>query len=223
MIAAIAKPLGHLLFLLNGFVGNYGLAIIIFTIILKGALYPLTAHQLKSTKRMQEIQPKIQAIQKKYANDKEKMNTKIMELYKEENYNPAGGCLPLIIQIPIIWGLFSLLRNPDLYVSDQNLLQAVHDSFIWISDLSQPDPWGLPILAGITTFFSFNMNKTATANTGSGAQNSMMKMMQYFFPVMIVWWGHSFPAGLTLYWFISTLFQLVQQFFTNREKAVKEE
>lgn len=218
MIAAIAKPLGHLLFFLNGFVGNYGIAIIIFTIIIKFALYPLTAHQLKATKRMQEIQPKIQDIQKKYANDKEKMNTKIMELYKEEKVNPAGGCLPLLIQMPIIFGLFSLLRTPADYITDPILLQAVHDSFLWIPDLSQPDPWVLPILAGVSTYFSFNMS-----SQGTSAQNPSLKVLQYVFPVMIIWWGRSFPAGLTLYWFISTVFQLVQQFFTNKAKTVKED
>ncbi len=217
MIAAIAKPLGYLLFFLNGFVGNYGIAIILFTIIIKAALYPLTAHQLKSSKRMQEMQPKIKEIQKKYANDKEKMNTKMMELYKEEKFNPAGGCLPLLIQIPIIWGLFTLLRTPEQFVSDPNFLDAVHNSFIWISDLSQPDPWILPILAGITTYFSFSITQSAAP------QNNSLKAMQYIFPVMIIWWGRSFPAGLTLYWFISTLFQLVQQYITNREKTVKEE
>ncbi len=218
MIAAIAKPLGYLLFFLNDFVGNYGIAIILFTIIIKAALYPLTAHQLKSAKRMQEIQPKIKEIQTKYANDKEKMNTKVMELYKEEKYNPAGGCLPLLVQIPIIWGLFSLLRQPELYVSDPLMLEAVHDSFIWIPDLSLPDLWILPILAGVTTYFSFSMSQSATA----GPQNPSLKAMKYIFPVMIIWWGRSFPAGLTLYWFISTLFQLVQQHITNRDKTVKE-
>ena len=156
--SAIAKPLGMLLFFINGFVGNYGIAIILFTIIVKSALYPLTAHQLKATKKMQDVQPKIQQLQKKYANNKEQLNVKLMELYKEEGVNPAGGCLPLLIQMPIIIGLFSLLRAPSDYISDPTLLQAVHDSFLWIPDLSQPDLWVLPILAGASTYFSFNLS-----------------------------------------------------------------
>lgn len=216
--SAIAKPLGMLLFFLNSFVGNYGIAIILFTIIVKAALYPLTAHQLKATKKMQDIQPKIQELQKKYANNKEQLNVKLMELYKQENVNPAGGCLPLLIQMPIIIGLFSLLRTPSDYVTDPTLLQAVTDSFLWIPDLSQPDKWILPILAGVSTYFSFQLSNNSTA-----AQNPSLKIMQYMFPLLIIWWGRSFPAGLTLYWFVSTLFQLGQQFLTNRVKAAKED
>ena len=167
---------------------------------------------------MQEIQPKIQELQKTYANNKEQLNVKLMELYKQENVNPAGGCLPLLIQMPIIIGLFSLLRTPSDYVTDPTLLQAVQDSFLWIPDLSQPDKWVLPILAGVSTYFSFQLSNKSTA-----VQNPSIKIMQYMFPLLIVWWGRSFPAGLTLYWFVSTLFQLVQQFLTNRVKTAKED
>lgn len=219
MIAAIAKPLGQLLFFLYNVLGNYGIAIIVFTLITKIILFPLTAHQLKTSRRMQELQPKIKELQKKYAKDKETLNVKLMELYKEEKYNPASGCLPLIIQIPIIWGLFALLREPQTYISNPAIIDAVKDSFLWVPNLSMPDPWILPILAGVTTYFSFNLSQTSMPQQ----QNASMKVMQYFFPVMIVWWGHSFPAGLTLYWFVSTLLQLVQQKLTNVKKTVKEE
>lgn len=218
MTAAIAKPLGHLLFYIYQFVGNYGLAIIILTILIRLILYPLTANQLKHSKRLQDVQPKIQELQKKHANDKETLNQKIMELYKEEKVNPAGGCLPMLIQMPIILGLFALLKNPVDYISNPSMLQAIHESFLWIPDLSHPDKWILPILAGVTTYFSFSM----TSNMGQSSEkmkNPTMKMMQYIFPVMIVWWGHGFPAGLTLYWFISTLAQLGQQYIINKTKT----
>lgn len=216
IISFIAKPLGILLFYLNGFVGNYGIAIILFTIIIKAALYPLTAHQLKATKKMQDIQPKIQELQKKHANNKEHLNTKIMELYKEEKVNPAGGCLPLLIQMPILLGLFSLLKEPSLYVSGE-ISEIVKQSFLWIPRLNEPDKLMiLPILAGIATYFSFTLSNTSTTD-----QNPSIKIMKYMFPALIIWMGSTFPAGLTLYWFVSTLFQLVQQFFTNRVKTAK--
>jgi YidC/Oxa1 family membrane protein insertase len=182
----------------------------------------LYAAQLKSSSRMKEFQPKMQAIQKKYANDKELLNMKLMELYKEEKYNPASGCLPMLIQMPIILALFVLLRNPIAFISDPQMLMAVHESFLWVPDLSQPDPWILPILAGIATFFSFSMTQAMSPSMDVGGANAMMKMMKYFFPVMIVWMGRSFPAGLTLYWFIGTLYMIAQTVVMKKLKAKKE-
>ncbi|MBQ2846331.1 MAG: membrane protein insertase YidC, partial [Firmicutes bacterium] len=141
----IAKPMGWLLGLLYGLIQNYGITIIIFTIIVKTCIYPLYIKQTKSMAKMQDVQPKMQALQRKYANDKETLNIKMAELYKEEKFNPMGGCLPMLIQMPIIMGLFALLRNPMQYISDGDMIFAFHESFLWIEDLSQPDPWILPI------------------------------------------------------------------------------
>ena len=129
ILGVIAKPLGMLLNLLYGFVQNYGLTIIIFTLIVKLCLYPLYIKQTKSTARMAEVQPKMQALQNKYANDKETLNIKMAELYKEEKFNPMGGCLPMLIQMPIIMGLFALLRNPMQYITDDSMIFAFHESF----------------------------------------------------------------------------------------------
>ena len=149
-------------------------------------------------------------IQRKYANDKEILNIKMMELYKEEKFNPMKGCLPLLIQLPIIWGLFGLLRNPMKYISGDGMLTAIHESFLWIPDLSQPDPWILPILAGISTFFSFIISQAQTQSVAAdNPMGSSMKMMKYFFPIMIIWMGKAMPAGLTLYWFFGTTIQVV--------------
>jgi len=219
VIGFIAQPMGILLTFLYKMVGNYGVAIILFTVIIKLAMYPLTHHQMKSQSNMQALQPKINEIKKKHSNNKEVMNQKIMELYQEEKFNPMGGCLPLLIQLPIIYGLFALLREPATYITDPLVLNGLKDSFLWVSDLSTPDVWVLPILAGIATFFSFRM----TSAKGGEGQPAMMKNMQYIFPVMIIWMGRSFPAGLTLYWFVSTLFQIGQQFIINKVKAAKED
>lgn len=219
ILGVIAEPLGWLLSFLYGFINNYGITIIVFTIIVKLCLYPLYIKQTKSMARMSEVQPKMMALQRKYANDKETLNIKMAELYKEEKFNPMGGCLPMLIQMPIIMGLFALLRTPMTYMDSDNMLFAVHEEFLWIMDLSQPDKWILPILAGIATFISFSMNQQQQEETGAAAQmNGMMKMMKYIFPIMIVWMGRSFPSGLALYW---ALGQIMQIFFNIHLKSVR--
>jgi len=220
IMAVFAQPMGWLLSLLYDLINNYGIALIIFTLLVRGCLFPLYAAQIKSSARMKDVQPKIQAIQKKYANDRETMNIKMMELYKEEKFNPMKGCLPMLIQMPIILALFVLLRNPIAFISDTPM--AIHESFLWIPDLSQPDPWILPVLAGIATFFSFSMTQAMSPTADMGSANAMMKMMKYFFPIMIVWMGRSFPSGLTLYWFIGTLFMICQTFGMKKWRAKQE-
>lgn len=210
ILGVIAKPLGLLLDLIYDFVSNYGITIIIFTVIVKVCLYPLYIKQTKSTAKMAEVQPKMQALQRKYANDKETLNIKMAELYKEEKFNPMGGCLPMLIQMPIIMGLFALLRNPMQYMTDNSMIFAYHESFIWIDDLSQPDRWILPIIAGVATFISFSMTQALSDTEANQQMNGMMKMMKYIFPIMILWMARSFPSGLALYWAVS---QIIQIFF----------
>ena len=221
-LGIIAKPLGWFLSLLYDVIGNYGIAIIIFTVIVKTALYPLYIKQTKSMAAMSTVQPKMQEIQRKYANDQQMLNQKLSELYKEEHFNPMGGCLPMLIQMPIIMGLFALLRNPMQYINSDGMLFAVHEAFLWIPDLSQPDKWILPLLAGAATFLSFFINqKNNTGSTAAGPaaqMNQSMKMMQYIFPIMIIWMGRSFPAGLALYRAIG---QVMQIFFNMHMKTVR--
>jgi YidC/Oxa1 family membrane protein insertase len=229
----IAQPLSYLLTGLYNFADDYGIAIILFTLIVRGCLFPLYATQIKSQMKMSVVQPKMQELQKKYANNKEELNRQMMELYRKENVNPASGCLPLLIQFPILLGLYTLLRNPLNYIPDDavRMIIAIHDKFLWIPDLSQPDPWILPIIAGVTTFLSFTITQMNTPETGgmgamggAGQMQGMMKMMKYFFPVIIVWMGHTFPAGLTLYWFIGNLFTIGQyQIFTRWRKKLKKQ
>lgn len=224
MTKFIAIPLGYLLNFLYGIIDNYGISLIIFTLIVRACLFPLYANQIKHSLKMQDMQPKLQALQKKYANDKETLNAKMMELYKEENFNPMRGCLPMVIQLPIIWGLFALLRNPMKFIHNDAFIMAVHEPLLWIKDLSQPDLWMiLPILAGVATFFSYTVmtSQNAGAQGAAGQTNTMMKMMKYFFPIMIVWMGRSFPAGLALYWFVGTTEMVAQSFFMNKWKKKK--
>lgn len=213
----IAKPLGWLMTWLYGMIGNYALVIIIITTVVKFVLYPVYKNQILTTANMADMQPKIQAIQRKYANDKETMNQKLAEFYQEENYNPAKGCMPMIVQMIVIMALFAVLRNPMTYITNEEMYFAIHESFLWIKDLSQPDLWILPILAGVFTFLSQWLNKL-TNPTMQGSSNMMMTMMMYFFPIMIVWLARSYPSGLALYWFVG---QFIQVFFNLRLNQIR--
>jgi len=225
---AIAEPLGKLLFYIYNMVNSYGLSIVIFTIIVKLVLMPLTLKQSKSMKDMQELNPKIKELQKKYGKDKQKLNEKTMELYKEHKVNPfGGGCLPLLVQLPILFALFQVLREPQQYVFPPEIYETVEKSFLWIADLSatssftesmtDPIMWVLPLLAAATTYYQSKM--VAPKGGDNPSQSTMTVMM----PLMIGYFSFSFPAGVTLYWVLSNLFQIAQQyFFMGRPGAVKE-
>jgi len=187
--------------------GNYGWAIILFTLFLKVLLFPLTYSSSVSMAKMQTLQPKLKAIKKKYKNQRDPeqrkaMNAEVMALYKQEKVNPAGGCLPMLLQLPILWGFFRLLA-----VS----INVRHEPWIlWIKDLSLKDPYYiLPILMGVTQIILQKMSPT------SGADGAQKKMM-YIMPVVIVFFVMNLPSGLTLYWFISNLLQLGQQHIINK-------
>ena len=218
-----AKPIGYLLMGIYRIVGNYGLSLIILTFIVKLVLYPFYAKQIKSSAGMAEMSQKSQEIQRKYANDREKMNEEIQKLYAESGFNPASGCLPMLIQFPVIMGLFALLRNPMKYMPEGTMMMfANHESFLWIKDLAQPDMWILPIAAGVSTFFAFSMNSAMTMQqpgASAGQNKAMNAVMKYFFPLSILWLARSYPAGLAIYWAGG---QFMQIFFNLRMNKVRE-
>ncbi|WXR62806.1 YidC/Oxa1 family membrane protein insertase [Peptostreptococcaceae bacterium AGR-M142] len=212
---AISNLLGTLLHIIYNLVNNYGIAIILFTVVVRLALLPLTFKQTKSMKEMQVIQPKIKEIQEKYKNNKEVLNQKVMEVYQKHNVNPMAGCLPLLVQFPILIGLFRALRDPAKYVfGSPEVYASINSNFLWLENLSDPDLWILPILAAITTYLSSKMMQPKLKKGQKQDQTQMM--MLYFFPLMMLVWGRSFPAGLTLYWVVGNLFQMTQQFFIGR-------
>lgn len=175
---------------------NYGIAIILFTLVIKALLFPLTAKQMKSMKAMKELGPKLKALQEKYKNDKEAQQKAVSNLYKETGINPLAGCLPLLLQMPILSGMFYALRNYS-YVS--------HPGFLWINNLSESDHlYILPILAALTTYLSSQSMATDDSNNQS-------KMMLLAMPFFIGYMTLNFPAGLGLYWVVSNLVQIVQQ------------
>lgn len=212
-----AKPLAFLLEGIYNIVGNYGISLIIITVIVKVCLYPLYLKQMKSMAVSSDMQRKMKQLQQKYANDKETLNIKMAELYKEEGFNPASGCLPMLIQLPIIFALFALLRNPIAYVSDTDMLFAVHESFLWINDLSQVDSWILPIVAGVSTFIAFSISMSNN-KSGPNEMKGMMKIMKYAYPILIFLMGRTFPAGLALYWSFG---QFMQIFFNIHMRSVR--
>lgn len=213
IFAILAKPLGMLLQGLYSLIGNYAVSLIVLTTVIKIALYPSYEQQQMSSIGMQALQPKIREIQSRYANDRQTMNQKMQELYQKEGVSPTAGCLPMIVQMIIIMGLFALLRNPILYMNSETMVFAVHEKFLWIEDLAQPDPWILPILSGIATFISFSTTSNNSMQQGGASGKVMNYVMKIAFPIMILWLARSYPAGLALYWFMS---QFVQIFFNLR-------
>ncbi len=211
MLEIIAKPLGSLLKLIYDMVGNYGIAIILFTILTKVLLLPINIKQTQSTKKMNELNPKIKALQAKYKNDKEKLNEKLMELYKEEKFNPAGGCLPLLIQMPIIIALFRVLQGPTKFVFTPEQFEAISKSFLWLPDLGMPDKlYILPVLSALTTYLQMNM----VAAKGNVDPN--MKTMNMVMPIMLGWITIKFPSGLAMYWVVGNLFTMAQQYIMTK-------
>ncbi len=185
---------------------SYGLAIVIMTIIVKLLLYPLTKKQIESTKSMMEIQPKMKAIQEKYKNDKERLNMELANLYKNEGVNPLAGCLPLIVQMPIMIGIFYGIRD---------FHYAGSSGFLWMESISVPDPtYILPVLSAVTTFIQ---SKQTMPDTGN-AQN---KIMLYFMPLFIGYISLEFPAGLVIYWVVMNIMQIAQQAMMNKAAAGK--
>ncbi|MBE6026300.1 MAG: membrane protein insertase YidC [Clostridiales bacterium] len=229
-MSLLATPLSYLLTLLYNLVHNYGIAIIILTVIVKAALYPVYAKSMKSTMKMGKLQPKMQELQQKYGKDREVYQQKVSELYKEEGASMYGGCLPMIVQMIVIMGLFALLRTPMRYMTDENMLYAIHETFLWIPDLSQPDKWILPLAAAAATFVSYSMSSMQQMQsnmggaTGNPAQGNMMgKMMKYFFPIMILWFARTYPAGLAIYWFGSQVIQIFYNLRFNQWKKQQAE
>ncbi len=209
IIGLLAQPIGLLLAWIYGIVQNYGLSIVILTFLVRLLMLPMYSKQIQFQAKTAELQPKIAEIQERYAGNREMISTKTMELYKKEGVSQSSGCLPLLVQMPIIMGLFALLRNPLEYMAAPEMIAAVHESFLWINDLCQPDSWILPIIAGLSTYLSSSVGGTASAG-------GMGKGMMYFFPLMIFLMGRSFPAGIALYWAIGNLFSIGQTLLFKR-------
>ena len=190
-------------------VGSYGLAIILLTVIIKMLLYPLTVKQVKSMKAMQELSPKMKKIQEKYKDNPQVMQQKVGALYKEAGVNPLAGCLPLVIQMPILMGMYYALYNFS-YPSPEAA------QFLWLPSMSEADPlYILPVLSAFTTFLQQKMTTTE--------MNQQMKIMMTVMPIFIGWISLTFPSGLVLYWVTMNVVQSAQQWWMYRGEGTKKE
>ncbi|MGM0508397.1 MAG: YidC/Oxa1 family membrane protein insertase [Fusobacteriota bacterium] len=205
-MSAIADFIGMILQQLYSVFGNYGISIIGITLLIKFILFPLTLKQSNSMKDMKKIQPEVDKLKEKYSDDKETLNQKTMELYKEHNVNPLGGCLPILLQMPILWSLFRVLRR----TGEEAIIPENATFLIW--KLTETDPFFvLPILNGLV---AFAQQKVMSADT---SQNKQAQMMQYFFPVMILMISFNMPVGLQLYWLTSSAFSFFQQLYITKK------
>ena len=206
MFRVLSVPLLNALKWVHGYIGNWGWSIIVLTILINLAIAPLRHKSVVSMRKMQAIQPQLKAIQDHYAGlkvtdpAKQKMNTEIMNLYREKGVNPASGCVPMLLTMPILFAFYSLLS--------QSIELRGAEFGLWIRDLSEHDPYYVtPVLMALTMFWQ----QRITPSTADPAQQKIMMMMPLMFGVMFLW----VPSGLVLYWFVGNLWAIGQQYFTN--------
>jgi YidC/Oxa1 family membrane protein insertase len=210
----IAKPLLYLLKFLHRFVHNYGVAIIIVTIFIKIVFWPLAQKSAKSMKTMQKLQPKMAKLKEKYKNDKETLNKELIQLYKNYKVNPMGGCLPMLLQIPVFFALYKVLLQS---------IELRHAPFmLWINDLSAPDRLmipgvNIPYLGGIPVLtLLMGLSMYLQQKLSPSSLDPMQARMMQFLPVIFTCMFVNFPSGLVLYWLINNLLSIAQQHYVNK-------
>ena len=203
-LTVIAKPLFWLLQFLHGLVGNWGWAIVLLTVLIKAAFYPLSAASYKSMAKMKEVTPRLMKLREQYGDDKQKLNVAMMELYKTEKINPLGGCLPILVQIPVFIALYwVLLASAEM---------RNQPWILWVTDLATPDPWFiLPLLMMATMWIQFKLNPTPP----DPIQAKVMAAMPFIFGIMFF----MFPAGLVLYWLVNNILSIAQQWYVTKQIA----
>ena len=214
----LCYPLVWVLNLFNGWIPNFGVAIILLTILVRLVFWPLTRKSTEGMKKMQELSPLMKEIQKKYKDNPQRLQQETWQLYRNEKVNPMSSCLPMLIQIPVFIALFNVLRSA---------VELRYAPFLWIADLSEPEgllaaylPFGglniLPILMALST----GLQSAFTPSSGDKAQQ---KMMMIFMPAMMLVMFYSFPSALSLYWFLSNIISVVQMWLIRRSAAKNQE
>ncbi len=206
---SIIKPISKFVLILftflHGYIPNYGLVLIVFSILVKVVVFPLTRKSYESMHAMQELTPRMQEIREKYKDDPEKMNKKIMNLYKENKVNPLGGCFPLLLQMPVFWALFIVFRTT---------IELRGAPFVlWINDLSMADPY--MVLPGL-------MSLTMLLQQRAQLKNPQQRTMALLMPIMFFFLFKSFPAGLVLYWTLFNILSIVQTELVHKRPAAAE-
>lgn len=242
----IYQPIYNLLIAVYNIIPDFGVAIIIVTVMIKAVLIPLSRKQIESQKKMQELQPKIKELQAKYKNDKEKQSRALMELYKENKSNPFSGCLPMVVQLIFLIAIYRVLFNisqaglvanvGDLYGFIHNPGQ-INKMFVGIIDLASSIQFNnltisnlphiiLVVLAAGAQYFQTKMIMAKQAMKPSKKSENdfsqmMSKQMLVLGPMLTLFIGIKFPAGLALYWFVSTIFMIVQQYYMEKEAVTE--
>ena len=202
VITFFAKPLFLLLDKLYDFCGNWGWAIILLTLIVRIVLYPLTYKGMVSMQKLKDLAPKMKELQERYKGEPQKLQAHMMELYKKHGANPMGGCLPLLLQIPVFFAIYRVLFNA--------IELKGADWLLWITDLSAMDPYFiLPILMGATMFLQQHLTPTAFSDP---IQAKIFKFLPLVFTIFFI----TFPSGLVLYWFVNNIFSIIQQLLINK-------
>ena len=202
MINSIAQFLAQILRVFFDWTGSYGLAIILLTLAVKAVLHPLTRRQLRSMKEMQFLAPQITALREKYKGDSQRMNVEVMNLYRAHKVNPFGGCLPLLLQIPILWGLFAVFRLPDIF-NGATFLGIPLERIPTLGAIAK-DPLLLiwPVLVGAATYLQQRMSVT----------DPQQARMFIFMPILVGYFATAFPVGMSIYWVTSTLAYMLEYY-----------
>lgn len=188
------------------YTGSYGIGIILLTIVIRGLLFPLYRSQLQSMKRMQEVQPQLQRLQERYKNDRQKLAEEQMRLYREQKVNPMASCLPMLLQLPLLYALYDMLERFKFH-----LHPPLMANFLWLPDLGQKDPYLiLPILGGISTYWQTKISMALQPGTGQ----QQMQMMTYLMPLVMFYVFWRLPSGLAVYWVVANVITIVQQYVT---------
>jgi len=233
------QPVLNLMVLLYDIIPGHdlGIVIIVFSIIIKLLLYPLSKKALEGQKALQSIQPKLEEIKQKYKDDREALGKAQLELYKEEKINPFSSCLPLLIQLPFLYAVFRVFRNGfangslDLVYSFIPQPEHINTLSLGFFELSNPNNIILAVLAGVAQFYQGKMmmakqakkDNNANSNQAEDFAQAMNKQMMFMMPLLTAFFAYSFPSGLALYWFMTTLLTIIQQYiiFNTKKKEVE--
>jgi len=218
-LSSISWVIYVIMVFLYGLIPNYGVVVVLFAVLIKGITYPLMAKQLRSTKKMQEIQPELNKIKLKYKHDPALQQQKMSALFQESGVNPLAGCLPMLVQFPVLIAVFMVFRNTIEFRGEP--------FFLWITDLASPDTLFvvgsipinvLPFLMSLSMFYTMQASTAAQSSGGDPAQEATQKMMKYMFPGMMFFLFYGFPSGLNLYYLCFNVIQIIQQKIINKEK-----
>lgn len=194
-----------LMLLFSRATGSYGLGIIALTLLIRVAMFPLYRSQMLSFKRMQEIQSELKRLQERYKDDKQKLADEQMRLYKQMNVNPMASCLPMVLQLPLLYAFYDMLRN-----FTYNAAPGLTHAFLWLPNLKGTDPYYiLPVIGGLSTYWQTRLSMSIQP----GGQQQM-QMMMYIMPVFMFWIFLKLPSGVAVYWVVSNILTIGQQYLT---------